>query len=205
MAFVQAKCPNCGGFLAVDNTNDAAICQFCNTPFIVKKAINNYNITVNGNVNVNRATLKIEGAPSINNLLIRARSFVSSGEYSRAIEYYNRILDLDPYNTEAKREISIVTIPQRNNLLVFREKALSASIRKLYIILDDKIIGTVKDGESIGFQIPLGRHSLKFKLASMILDGIEIFLPSGLQCAKFSVKPGLSLRANLDMLTYRME
>lgn len=50
MPFVQAKCPNCGGVLAVDNSNEAAVCQFCNTPFIVERAINNYNITNNVNV-----------------------------------------------------------------------------------------------------------------------------------------------------------
>lgn len=53
MGFVQAKCPNCSGFLAVDSTHDAAVCQFCGTPFIVEKAINNFNITNNiENMNV---------------------------------------------------------------------------------------------------------------------------------------------------------
>lgn len=47
MPFVQAKCTNCGGVLAVDDSKDAAICPFCNTPYIVEKAINNYSITNN--------------------------------------------------------------------------------------------------------------------------------------------------------------
>ena len=47
MPFVQAKCTNCGGVLAVDETLDAAVCPFCNTPYVVEKAINNYNITNN--------------------------------------------------------------------------------------------------------------------------------------------------------------
>lgn len=47
MALVQAKCTNCGANLEVDNSKDAAICQACGTPFIVEKAINNYNITNN--------------------------------------------------------------------------------------------------------------------------------------------------------------
>lgn len=50
MPFVQAKCINCGGILAVDNCLEAAICPFCNTPYVVEKAINNYNITNNINV-----------------------------------------------------------------------------------------------------------------------------------------------------------
>lgn len=47
MALVQAKCTNCGANLKVDNSNKAAICQFCGTPFIIDKAIDNYNTTNN--------------------------------------------------------------------------------------------------------------------------------------------------------------
>lgn len=43
MSFVQAKCPECGGVLAVDADKKAAVCQFCGEPFIVQEAINNYN------------------------------------------------------------------------------------------------------------------------------------------------------------------
>lgn len=43
MPFVQAKCPECGGMLAVDADKKAAVCQFCGEPFIVQEAINNYN------------------------------------------------------------------------------------------------------------------------------------------------------------------
>ena len=50
MPFVQGKCPNCGGVLAVDSAKDAAVCPFCETPFVIEKAINNYNITNNINV-----------------------------------------------------------------------------------------------------------------------------------------------------------
>lgn len=47
MPLVNASCPNCGAALPVDSTKDAAICSYCGTPFIVEKAINNYNITNN--------------------------------------------------------------------------------------------------------------------------------------------------------------
>ena len=42
MSFVQAKCPECGGMLAVDVDKKAAVCQFCGEAFIVQEAINNY-------------------------------------------------------------------------------------------------------------------------------------------------------------------
>ena len=50
MTLVPAKCPECGGNVVVDNEKDAWICDFCKTPFIVEKAINNFN-TINNTVN----------------------------------------------------------------------------------------------------------------------------------------------------------
>lgn len=41
--YVQGKCYKCGGFLAVDDSQDASVCPFCNKPFIVEKAIASYN------------------------------------------------------------------------------------------------------------------------------------------------------------------
>lgn len=44
---VQAKCTNCGGELTVDTAQECAVCKFCGTPFIVSKAVQNYNVTHN--------------------------------------------------------------------------------------------------------------------------------------------------------------
>lgn len=41
---VPAVCTQCGAALEVDPTQEAAVCKYCNTPFIVDKAIQNYNI-----------------------------------------------------------------------------------------------------------------------------------------------------------------
>ncbi|MBR6089097.1 MAG: hypothetical protein IKP86_04125 [Anaerolineaceae bacterium] len=41
---VAGICPKCGGQLEVDPSQDAAICAYCGTPFVVSKAINNYNV-----------------------------------------------------------------------------------------------------------------------------------------------------------------
>ena len=39
MSLVQAKCPNCNAQINVDNTKEAAVCEFCGTPYVVEKAI----------------------------------------------------------------------------------------------------------------------------------------------------------------------
>ncbi len=57
MPFVRAQCTNCGAHLEVDSSNEAAICPFCHTPYIVEKAINLFqtNIVANG------ATINVTG------------------------------------------------------------------------------------------------------------------------------------------------
>lgn len=45
MPLISAKCTNCGATLQVDNTKDAAICEYCGSAFIVEKAVNYYNTT----------------------------------------------------------------------------------------------------------------------------------------------------------------
>lgn len=37
--YVQGRCYKCGGFLAVDGTEDASVCPFCGKSFIVEKAV----------------------------------------------------------------------------------------------------------------------------------------------------------------------
>ena len=198
MPFVQAKCPNCGGFLAVDNSKDAAICQFCNTPFVVEKAINNYNINISGNVNVEKATINVEGAPSVINLLIRAHSFVLSKEYDKAISYYNRVLDIDPLNSEAKECIEKITTPKRDNLILERKPSFFSGPIKLYVYVDSEEIGFLKVGDAKSFLLPIGEHTLVFKAKTWFKsmetppNETRFNIPSSLQCAKIEVKEGRS-------------
>ncbi len=50
MPITKAQCPNCGGALEVDPSKEAAVCPFCNTPYIVEKAITNYVTNVTNNI-----------------------------------------------------------------------------------------------------------------------------------------------------------
>ena len=46
MPLVNAKCTNCGGSLQVNSEEDAMVCPYCGSAFVVEKAIHNYNINV---------------------------------------------------------------------------------------------------------------------------------------------------------------
>ena len=50
MAFVAAKCTQCGGSLQVDDSKDAGICPYCGTAFVTEKVIKNYNFHITNNI-----------------------------------------------------------------------------------------------------------------------------------------------------------
>ena len=100
---VPAVCTNCGGTLMVNANQDAAVCSFCKTPFIIKKAIETYNIKNSGNLYVNNAT--IVNGPSAENYVKRAKQFLEDGNIEKALEYYDKALDLDADYVPAKDRI----------------------------------------------------------------------------------------------------
>lgn len=53
---VPAVCTQCGAALEVDPSQEAAVCPYCNMPYIVEKAVRNYNIR----------NAKIEHADTVN-------------------------------------------------------------------------------------------------------------------------------------------
>ena len=59
MSLTKAQCPNCSGLLEVDASKEVAVCPFCNTPYIVEKAINNY--TTNVVNNIHAGTVVVQG------------------------------------------------------------------------------------------------------------------------------------------------
>ncbi len=98
MPMVPAKCTQCGGNLTVDSEKEAAICQYCGTPFIVEKAINNYNTTVINNFD--NATVNIIAGDK-DNFLKLAKDALTSKNYKEAYDYANKVLELETSNSDA--------------------------------------------------------------------------------------------------------
>ena len=102
--FVPAKCTNCGASLNVDPGQTAAVCPYCNSAYVVEKAIREYNIRVSGNLTVNGAQININGK-NIDNLLERANQYASDGDFDKAVEYFNEVLDSDINTLQVKEGI----------------------------------------------------------------------------------------------------
>ena len=97
----KLQCDICGGSLIMDNSGDFAECESCGMKFkreTIKKMI----VELSG-------TVQVEGIANAENLLARAREFENSGALDKACEYYNRVLDLDLNNEEAKERYAFYT------------------------------------------------------------------------------------------------
>ena len=102
--FVPAICTNCGASLNVDSSQTAAVCPYCNSAYVVEKAIQEYRINLSGNVIANGATININGK-NIANLLERANQYGKSGDFDKAMDYFNEVLDSDVNSQDALKGI----------------------------------------------------------------------------------------------------
>ena len=84
MPLVNAKCTNCGGALKVDDTKEAAICEYCGSPFIVEKAINNYNYHITNNITAQNVIIAGKGEMEKERLLQNAKTQLGFNEITSA-------------------------------------------------------------------------------------------------------------------------
>lgn len=90
-------CELCGGTDIVKN-DGLFVCQHCGCKYTLEEA---QQLILDGSVDVSGSTVKIDAMPAIESLLLRARQFYGEGDAPKAIEYLNRILDMDAKNQEA--------------------------------------------------------------------------------------------------------
>lgn len=84
----------------MDDFGDFASCESCGMKF-KRETIKKMVVELSGNV-------EVEGIAKIDNLLARAKEFENSGETKKAFDYYNKILDLDVNNSEARQRYNVL-------------------------------------------------------------------------------------------------
>ncbi|MBP5607034.1 MAG: hypothetical protein J6X66_02020 [Lachnospiraceae bacterium] len=94
MPMVKAQCTNCGGALEVDDSKEAAVCPFCNTPYIIEKAVNLYNIS--NTYHIENAVF--ESNDSEDKLLKRGAAQLEMKEYSDASKTFRKMTKMYPEN-----------------------------------------------------------------------------------------------------------
>ncbi len=92
MPLTKATCTNCGAALEVDSSKEAAVCPYCNTAYIVEKAINNYNVTANNIVfSGENVSVKIDDGEK-DRKFQSAAALLQAGDYKTACEQYKGLV-----------------------------------------------------------------------------------------------------------------
>ena len=97
MPFVQGKCENCGGILAVDSALKAAICPFCGVAYVVQDSINYYSTTVKVDT-INANVVNVSDESSAEGRLKAADAYMKIGKYTEAENEYKKVTELTPQN-----------------------------------------------------------------------------------------------------------
>ncbi len=95
MSFVQGKCENCGGILAVDSSLKAANCPFCGAAYVVQDSINYYNTTIKVDT-MHADVVNVSDESSAEGRLKAADAFMKLGKYENAEGEYKRVTELTP-------------------------------------------------------------------------------------------------------------
>ena len=126
------QCEMCGSVDLVKQ-DGLFVCQYCRTKYSVEEA---RKMMIEGSV-------KIDNTNQIENLLIRAKQFEYKCEYEKALEYYNRVLDIDANNETAMQRMRII---EGNDEIVYLDNIEVTSFQMNQI---EKLIDNHKDGEAV--------------------------------------------------------
>ena len=103
MPLVDAKCPNCGGSLKINDDKKAAICPYCKEAYIVQDAINNYSYVTNNTIhnttnieNLNANVIQLNDDRTVTARLEAAETFLHLREYDQAEDAFQEVCRLTP-------------------------------------------------------------------------------------------------------------
>ena len=99
----DAKCPNCGANIEVNDALEKTICQYCGSTVIIEEAIEKYKVELSGKV-------EVEGIKGRKDKLTQAKKHMSLAEYDLAKNILLEIIADDQFDTEAYIELVKVDI-----------------------------------------------------------------------------------------------
>lgn len=109
MPLVSARCTSCGASLEVDSVKDAAICPYCNTAYIVEKAIQSYSITNHNNIHAN--IVNVYGGDSSGFKIVAGMLMRYTGPECN-VTIPNAVTGINHHAFASLRNLISVTIPE---------------------------------------------------------------------------------------------
>lgn len=122
-ALEALKCPQCGGDVELDENQEYGFCKYCGTK------------VQNTNFKIIKGKIELVGNPTVDNYIKLAARYFDDGEYTEALDYYNKVLEIEPDNWKAIfRRGAILNIEDNFN----QNQIISSSNNALKIISNNK-------------------------------------------------------------------
>lgn len=157
-------CEMCGGSDLIKD-DGVFVCQSCGCKYSVEEA-KKMMVEIAGKVEV-KGTVSIDHSDELNNYLLRAKNFFGRKEYADAELYYNKVLDIDANNIEAKSGISriekIITSP---NLTVVRSNIRGSGEARTVIYINGTKYKNFDLDYTCKITLPVGSHKIQFVRAA---------------------------------------
>jgi predicted RNA-binding Zn-ribbon protein involved in translation (DUF1610 family) len=100
-----AKCTNCGAVLPVDSARDAWVCGYCGTPFVVEKAIQQFNITNN----ISAGVINVLGGETADVLYNRALEWLKLNDEAKALQALTEMTEKFPGDVRGWSQLARLT------------------------------------------------------------------------------------------------
>ena len=148
---ISAKCPSCGATMNVDSNREIFFCSYCgNKMYNVKERIE-----VSGRVS-------LDNSSQISNLLRRAIDFEQRLEYDQALQYYNKVLDIDNMNTTARQgyeRLNSLSVWPNCKIVFNSELKANAQLKVKF----NRQSYLVENGGQLILALPPGNNTIAFK------------------------------------------
>lgn len=99
----DAKCPNCGANIQVNDKLENTICQYCGSQVVIEEAIEKYKLEISGKV-------EVDGIKGRNTKLEQAKKHIKLEEYDTAKNIIKEIIADDSLDVEAYIELIKIDI-----------------------------------------------------------------------------------------------
>lgn len=157
----QLVCEMCGGKDLIKQEN-VFVCQSCGVKYSVEEA-KKMMVEIAGTVEI-KGKVAIDQSDILNNYIIRGNQFFEKKEYEKAESYYNKALDIDANNPDAKKGIlnveKIITEP---NLTIVRKPVRQSGEAKTVIYIDGIKCNYYNLDSLCDITLPVGKHTVYFK------------------------------------------
>lgn len=95
MAFVEAKCSQCGASIQIDDSMERGVCPYCGMEYYAEKVINNTYVSNN----YSGATINVQGI-DVQNYLEIATKLYDQKNYEEAMRYLSDAFPIEPNNVK---------------------------------------------------------------------------------------------------------